>query len=230
MMRNGSAVVAGPDPCLQENTMADSSVPSSTPATTAVPASRGFQATDLALIAVFAALIAVLAIIPPLFMIGAVPFALQMIAVMAAPMILGSLRGGCAVGLYLLVGLLGLPVFAGQSSGPGVLLGASGGFLIGYLLGAFAAGAVATAVLRARPRRRVLPVLLYLVALVDMVVIYALGIAGMMVNAGMSLPVALAANGIFMVVDLLKAALVVAIAVAVFTAFPRLMPAPRKAR
>lgn len=197
------------------------------PARTA-PAKRGFEATDIALIAVFAALIAVLAIIPPLFAIGAVPFALQMIAVMAAPMILGSLRGGAAVGLYLVVGLLGLPVFSGQTSGPGVLFGASGGFLLGYFFGAFVAGALATAVLRSRPRRSVLPILLYLVALVDMVVIYAFGVAGMMINAGMSLRVAVAANGLFMAVDLVKAVLVVIIAVAVFTAFPRLMPAPRR--
>ena len=54
-------------------------------------ASRRFQATDLALIAVFGALIAVLAIIPPLFAIGAVPFAIQMIAVMLAPLVLLSL-------------------------------------------------------------------------------------------------------------------------------------------
>ncbi|MCP9424526.1 biotin transporter BioY, partial [Cutibacterium acnes] len=46
---------------------------------------NGFQATDLALIAVFAALVAVLAVIPPMFMVGAVPFALQMVAVMLAP-------------------------------------------------------------------------------------------------------------------------------------------------
>ena len=51
---------------------------------------NGFQATDLALIAVFAALVAVLAVIPPMFMVGAVPFALQMVAVMLAPMVLGS--------------------------------------------------------------------------------------------------------------------------------------------
>lgn len=190
------------------------------------PARSGLGATDLALIAVFAALIAVLAIIPPLFMIGAVPFALQMIGVMVAPMLLGSVRGGLSVGLYILVGVLGLPVFAGQASGPGVLLGATGGFLIGYLVGAFAAGAVATAVLRARPRRQLLPVLLFAVALLDMVVIYALGIAGMMINAGMSLRAALVGNGIFFAIDLIKAVLVVAIALAVLRAFPRMLPAP----
>lgn len=236
MMPGGPVELAGPSSCLQENIMAESSARSSTTVAT-VPAESseatarsGFQATDLALIAVFAALIAVLAIIPPLFMIGAVPFALQMIGVMAAPMILGSVRGGCAVGLYILVGALGLPVFAGQASGPGVLLGASGGFLIGYLVGAFVAGAASTAVLRARPRRQLLPVLLYLVALLDMIVIYVLGIAGMMINAGMSLSASLAANALFFAIDLIKAALVVAISTAVFKAFPRMLPVPHGAR
>lgn len=190
----------------------------------------GFQGTDLALIAVFAALVAVLSVIPPLFVVAAVPFALQMVAVMLTPLVLGAVRGGAALALYLVVGLLGLPVFAGQSSGPGVLLGATGGFLIGYIAAALVAGGLATAVLRRRPRKPVLAVQLYLVALVDLVVVYAFGIAGMMINASLSLPAALTANGVFMIGDLVKALLAVAIAVAVLTAFPRLMPAVRAPR
>lgn len=190
----------------------------------------GFQGTDLALIAVFAALVAVLSVIPPLFVVAAVPFALQMVAVMLAPLVLGAVRGGSALALYLVVGLLGLPVFAGQSSGPGVLLGATGGFLIGYVVAALVAGALATAVLRRRPRRPVLAVQLYAVALIDLVVVYAVGIVGMMVNASLSFPAAVAANGLFMIGDLVKALLAVAIAVAVLTAFPRLMPAARERR
>ncbi|AXE38560.1 biotin transporter BioY [Acidipropionibacterium virtanenii] len=190
----------------------------------------GFQGTDLALIAVFAALVAVLSVIPPLFVVAAVPFALQMVAVMLAPLVLGAVRGGSALALYLVVGLLGLPVFAGQSSGPGVLLGATGGFLIGYVVAALVAGALATAVLRRRPRRPVLAVQLYAVALIDLVVVYTVGIVGMMVNASLSFPAAVAANGLFMIGDLVKALLAVAIAVAVLTAFPRLMPAARERR
>lgn len=188
----------------------------------------GFQGTDLALIAVFAALVAVLSVIPPLFVVAAVPFALQMVAVMLAPLVLGAVRGGSALALYLVVGLLGLPVFAGQSSGPGVLLGATGGFLIGYVVAALVAGALATAVLRRRPRKPVLAVQLYLVAIVDLVVVYAFGIAGMMINASLSFTAAVAANGLFMAADLVKALLAVAIAVAVLTAFPRLMPAVKE--
>lgn len=198
------------------------------PERTARPRALGFQGTDLALIAVFAALVAVLSVIPPLFVVAAVPFALQMIGVMLTPLVLGPARGTAALSLYVLVGLLGLPVFAGQSSGPGVLLGASGGFLVGYVAAALVAGLVAAPVLRRRPRRSRLGVQLYLVVLVDIVVVYAFGIAGMMINASLSLTAALAANGLFLVVDLVKGVLVVAIAVAVLTAFPRLMPAVRR--
>ncbi|WCC79172.1 biotin transporter BioY [Cutibacterium equinum] len=185
---------------------------------------RGFQATDLALIAVFAALIAVLAVIPPIFMVGAVPFALQMIAVMLTPMVLGSVRGGCAIGLYLLVGVLGLPVFSGGKSGVGVLVGPTGGYLWGWLVGAFVAGAVATAVLRRRPSRSMLPVWLFLVALVDLVLVYLCGIVGLMVFAKLSLTAALIANGVLFGLDLVKGILASLIATAVLAAFPRLMP------
>lgn len=190
--------------------------------------SHRFEATDLALIAVFAALIAVLSLVPTLFMVGAVPFAIQMIAVMLAPLVLGGWRGGAANALYVLVGVLGLPVFARQSSGPAVLFGVSGGYLWGYILGGFLAGALATAVMRRRPRRAVLPLQLYLVALVDMAVVYVCGIIGMMVNAGMSLTASLAVNGPLFAIDLIKAVIAVIIAVAVLTAFPRLMPAPAR--
>ncbi|MDU2072955.1 MAG: biotin transporter BioY [Cutibacterium avidum] len=184
----------------------------------------GFQATDLALVAVFAALIAVLAVIPPIFMVGAVPFALQMIAVMLTPMVLGSVRGGCAIGLYIIVGALGLPVFSGGASGLGVLVGPTGGFLWGWLLGAFVAGAVATAVLRRRPRKSMLPVWLFPVALVDLVCVYLGGILGLMAFAKLSLNAALAANIAFVGLDLVKGILACLIATAVLTAFPRLMP------
>ncbi|MDO4412160.1 biotin transporter BioY [Cutibacterium sp.] len=185
---------------------------------------KGFQATDLALIAVFAALIAVLAVIPPIFMVGAVPFALQMIAIMLTPMVLGSVRGGCAVALYILVGALGLPVFSGGSSGVGVLIGPTGGYLWGWLLGAFVSGAVATVVLRRRPRKSMLPVWLFLVALVDLVVVYLGGVLGLMGFAKLSLNAALTTNVALFGLDLVKAILACLIATAVLTAFPRFMP------
>ena len=63
-----------------------------------------------------------------------VPFTLQTFAVFLAPGLLGGKMGTIAVGTYLLLGAVGLPVFAGFSGGIGVLLGATGGYLLGFLL------------------------------------------------------------------------------------------------
>lgn len=86
---------------------------------------------DLALCALFAALIAVCA----WFSIPAtVPFTLQTFAIFAALGLLGGKRGTVAVAVYLLLGAIGVPVFAGFQGGIGALLGTTGGYLLGFLL------------------------------------------------------------------------------------------------
>lgn len=62
-----------------------------------------------------------------------VPFTLQTLGVFLTMGLLGGKRGTRAVGLYLLMGCVGLPVFSGFQGGFGHLLGASGGYLIGFL-------------------------------------------------------------------------------------------------
>ena len=86
---------------------------------------------DMALCALFAALLAVCAwlIIPA----GDVPFTLQTFGVFAALGLLGGKRGTIAIGVYLLLGAVGLPVFAGFKGGIGALLGVTGGYLVSYL-------------------------------------------------------------------------------------------------
>lgn len=71
---------------------------------------------------------------------GPVPFTMQSWAVILIGAALGSRRGGLAVSLYLLEGLMGLPVFAGPAAGPAYLFGATGGFLIGFLPAAMIVG------------------------------------------------------------------------------------------
>ena len=84
---------------------------------------------DLAYTALFTVLLAVCTWIsvpvPP------VPFTLQTFAVFAALGTLGGRRGTYAVGAYLLLGLAGAPVFSGFQGGAGVLLGATGGYILG---------------------------------------------------------------------------------------------------
>lgn len=93
---------------------------------------------DLILAAEFAAIIAVLSqiVIPA----GLVPFTMQTFAVGLVATVLGKKHGTLAVFIYLLVGLVGLPVYAGFSSGIGALLGPTGGFLVGFLANAFLTG------------------------------------------------------------------------------------------
>ena len=92
------------------------------------------KALDLAYIALMAALIALCAWISvPL---GPVPFTMQTFGIFAALGLLGGRRGTLAFLIYLLLGIVGLPVFSGFSAGAGVLFGATGGYLLGYLAAA----------------------------------------------------------------------------------------------
>ncbi len=86
---------------------------------------------DLAYIALFSVLTAVCAWIS--LPIMTISFTLQTFAVFAALLTLGGRRGTYVVLVYLLLGLVGLPVFSGFQGGPGVLLGATGGYIIGFV-------------------------------------------------------------------------------------------------
>lgn len=63
-----------------------------------------------------------------------VPMNLGVLAVFLCALVLTPGWAVISVGLYLLMGLLGLPVFSGFRGGPSVLFGHTGGYLLGYLL------------------------------------------------------------------------------------------------
>ena len=85
----------------------------------------------MVLTSLFAALITVCAwIAVPIPPVG---FTLQTLGVLLALGILGGKRGTWAIGLYLLLGLVGLPVFSGFRGGAAALLGPTGGFLWGFV-------------------------------------------------------------------------------------------------
>ncbi|KGM38290.1 Substrate-specific component BioY of biotin ECF transporter [Olavius algarvensis spirochete endosymbiont] len=100
---------------------------------------------SLVLIAAFTALIIVGAIFSfPAPWNPVVPFTLSTLFVILAGLMLGPWRGAAAAGMYLFLGILGLPVFAGARGGIQILIGPTGGFLIGYPLAAILAGLIAT--------------------------------------------------------------------------------------
>ena len=84
---------------------------------------------DLTYVALCAVLIAVCAWIS---IPAPVPFTLQTFGIFAALTLLGGRRGCYAVAVYLLLGLVGLPVFAGFQGGAGTLLGVTGGYILGF--------------------------------------------------------------------------------------------------
>lgn len=86
---------------------------------------------DLALTGMFAVVIAVCSWIS---IPTAVPFTLQTFAVFSALGLLGGKRGFFAALVYMLLGAIGLPVFAGFKSGVAVLLGSTGGYIVGFLI------------------------------------------------------------------------------------------------
>lgn len=67
---------------------------------------------------------------------GPVPFTMQTFAVFAAVGLLGGRLGTLSVAAYILMGAAGLPVFSGFGGGIGILLGATGGYILGFLASA----------------------------------------------------------------------------------------------
>jgi biotin transport system substrate-specific component len=166
--------------------------------------------TRVALMAALTAVAAQLAIPLPF---SSVPFTLQVLAVILSGLLLGSRYGALAQAIYVLLGAVGLPVFAQFHAGLGVVFGPTGGYLLSYPLAAAVAGLAARAAANI-PRRRGLWVSL-LWGTVGLVVIYALGATWLSAVADLPFAIALAQGVLpFVVFDLIKVALAALVAVA----------------
>lgn len=86
---------------------------------------------DMVYIAMFTVLIAICSWIS---IPTTVPFTLQTFGVFVTVGVLGGNRGSLSVLIYLLLGAIGIPVFAGFTGGMGIVLGSTGGYIIGFLL------------------------------------------------------------------------------------------------
>ena len=89
---------------------------------------------DLVLISVSAALITICSWIS--IPLGPVPFTLQTLGILAVMLTVGGRRGTIAILVYLALGAVGVPVFAGFKGGIMSFIGPTGGFLIGFVFGA----------------------------------------------------------------------------------------------
>ncbi|MBU1291753.1 biotin transporter BioY, partial [bacterium] len=94
----------------------------------------------MTLVSLFAALTAVGAFISiPIY---PVPLTLQTLFTLLAGMTLGSVMGTSSQIIYVMLGVIGLPVFAGFKAGIGILFGPTGGFLFGFIICAFIVGKI----------------------------------------------------------------------------------------
>jgi biotin transport system substrate-specific component len=114
-----------------------------------------------------------------------VPIVLQNMFVFLSGLLLGSRWGLASVAVYLLAGIVGLPVFAGGTGGIGRIFGPTGGFLLGYLPVVFLVGRMAERL----PRRMVWDVA---AMTVGAMVLYACGVAWLAAVTGLSPAKALA--------------------------------------
>ncbi|WP_104110511.1 biotin transporter BioY [Arthrobacter sp. N199823] len=180
---------------------------------------RRWGAMDLSLIAVFAALMAASVAVPGINVgpLG-VAITLQTLVVALCGLVLGFGRGTAAVGLYVLLGLIGLPIFSGFRAGPAVLASPSAGYIVGFIFGAAVIGLLATVAVRSRWR----PAALFAAAMAGTVVIHAFGIVGFVMK-GMSWPAAMVADVIYLPGDIIKNVLAVIIALSLHRAFPDLL-------
>jgi len=135
-----------------------------------------------------------------------VPLTLQVFFSLLAGAILGPRYGALSMVLYVLMGAIGLPVFAGGKSGLGVLLGPTGGYLFGFIAAAYLVGLITS-------RGKGTTAQLGTAMLAGIAVIYALGVLQLSVVAKLSLVKAFAIGAApFIAVDIIKglAAVVVA--------------------
>lgn len=181
---------------------------------------RRWNATDLGLIAVFAALVAGSALVPGLAVNGfGVPITFQTLAVMLTGLMLGPGRGFAAVGLYVLLGLAGLPIFSQGRSGLGILAGPSAGYILAFPIAAAVVGWLATVVIRRTVKARALWFFLS-ATLTSVVVVHSLGVAGIALNTKATLGQAFLSDLVFYPGDVVKNIFAAIIAVALHRAFP----------
>ena len=133
---------------------------------------------DTVLIVFGALLVAILAQIEIPLPFTPVPITGQTFGVLLVGAALGSKRGAASLASYLVMGMSGLPFFAGGAHGLSILTGATGGYLIGFVVAAYVIGLLAERGLERSMRTSLIPFL------VGTIIIYGCGVAWLAVILG----------------------------------------------
>ena len=185
---------------------------------------------DLALIAAFAAFVAVLGQLPAFQPFGiAVPITAQTLGVMLAGLCLGSRRGALAIVTFLVLVALGWHLLSGGRGGLGVFVGPSAGFILGWVPGAWFTGALAERQPARLARRARFAWFAGAAAAGGIGVVYLIGVPVMALRLGQSLGHALAVSAVFLPGDALKVAVAAVVAAGVHRGYPGLLPLGRTA-
>lgn len=187
------------------------------PAPARGPRFRRLDATDLARVAVFAAIVAVLGLPGGFTILGSVPITAQTLGVMLAGAILGPWLGALSMTVLLALVAVGLPLLAGGRGGIAVFVGPSAGFALGWIVGAIVVGLI----VHAGRRKPVLWRTFVGVVAGGILAIYAVGIP--VQSAVTHLPLAETAltSLVFVPGDLVKAVLATGIVMTLVRAYPR---------
>ncbi|MEJ2124538.1 MAG: biotin transporter BioY [Alphaproteobacteria bacterium] len=172
---------------------------------------------DIAYIALFGALTAVLGLIPTVYLAGGqVPISAQSLGPMLAGSVLGARRGAASQLLLLLIVASGLPILAGGRGGLGVFVGPTAGFLIAFPIAAFVIGLFAE-----RLWQRLTFVKLLAINIVGgIIVVYAFGIPGWAFAAGKPVTDVAWLCAVFLPGDAIKVAIASAVGMFVKRGYP----------
>ncbi len=174
---------------------------------------------SIALVALFAALLAVFGLVPKVDLPFGVPITLQTLGVMLAGCLLGPKRALQALLLFLLAVAVGLPFLSGGRGGLGVFFVPSSGYLLGWTPGAWVTGLVMAALPTGTPRRAAASAFVASAA-GGLAVVHLCGVAGLVGIAHLGWAQAFKATLLFVPGDLVKCALGAAVVHAVARGLP----------
>lgn len=183
---------------------------------------RWLASRDLALYVYFVGIVAVLGVIPALYVFGStVPITAQSMGPMLAGAIIGARRGAISMALFLVLVAIGLPLLSGGRGGFSVFTGPSAGFLIGFVVAAAVIG------LLVERGPKTLPWFIVANLVGGVVVLYAIGIPVIAWRAHIPFDAALKSSLPFIPGDLAKVVIAALIARGVHRAMPGLLPTQR---
>lgn len=174
---------------------------------------------SIALVALFAALLAVMGLIPKIDLPLGVPITLQTLGVMLAGCLLGPWRGLQAMLLFMVAVAVGLPLLSGGRGGLGAFFAPTSGYLIGWTAAALVTGWIMAALPKSTPLRAAGSAFVAS-AVGGIVVLHAFGIAGLVWIAKLPLEQAFWGDLVFVPGDLIKCGLTALVVHSIARALP----------